>query len=111
MPPTPGSWWRRSPDAAVTGAPETRFVVVDLAAPEIPPRVLAGPAATIWACVDGARNTAAITTAVAEAVGLGPDEVRADVERFLSTLQDSGLLVRSGPADPSGGQSPPPGGE
>ena len=87
--------WAPSPDVALTGSADTRFVVLDLASPGSEPAVLAGPAAAIWAAVDGTRDTAGVTAAVARSVGLDAEEVNEDVATFLETLHGNGLLVRS----------------
>lgn len=84
--------WRHSPDVAQV-AENDRVVVVDLARPAIPPRVLDGPAAVIWASVDGTRDTAAVVAAVAEAAGTAPADVSDDVATFLDDLRSSGLLT------------------
>lgn len=86
------SAWRHSPDVAqvVDG---DRFVVLDLARPATPPRVLSGPAAVIWSCVDGLRGTPAVAEAVAASVEVSVEEVHDDVAAFLTELRDSGLLV------------------
>lgn len=89
--------WSFSPDLAVTG-PDTahaRWVVVDLAAPAVPPRVLADAAAVIWSAVDGRRDTDGVVAEVAEQVGLEPDSVRTDVVTFLESLAADGLLRRT----------------
>lgn len=89
--------WSFSPDLAVTGPDETtgRWVVVDLAAPAVPPRVLAEAAAVIWDAVDGRRDTDGVVAEVADRVGLEPDAVRADVVTFLESLDADGLLRRT----------------
>ncbi|MFC6152628.1 PqqD family peptide modification chaperone, partial [Nocardioides yefusunii] len=87
-----------SPDVAHTSVdPSGRHALVDLSSPSTPPRILAGPAAVIWECVDGSRDRAAVVAAVADEVGLSPDEVRDDVEGFVGELLGLGLL-REGPA-------------
>jgi hypothetical protein len=61
--------------------------------PRGPIAVLDGPAAVIWrAFVAGNRETTA--SRVAEAAGVGPDDVRPAVEEFLSQLDQAGLLPR-----------------
>lgn len=89
--------WSFSPDLAVTGPDETsgRWVVVDLAAPAVPPRVLADAAAVVWGAVDGLRDTEGVVTEVATQVGLDPDDVRADVVTFLESLAADGLIRRT----------------
>lgn len=89
--------WSFSPDLAVTGPDPShgRWVVVDLAAPAVPPRVLAEAAAVIWGAVDGLRDTEGVVREVAAQVGLEPDAVRADVVVFLESLAADGLLRRT----------------
>jgi hypothetical protein len=88
--------WTYSPDIARTGPSGTdgRYVVVDLASPATPPRVLAGPAAVIWGAVDGVRDTAGIVAEVATQVELEEDAVLRDVVTFLESLATDGLLTQ-----------------
>lgn len=82
-----------APDVAHTSVdPSGRHVVVDLSAPATPPRVLAGPAAIIWGCVDGVRDLDGLVEAVAAEAELEPDDVRADVTAFVADLLHLGLL-------------------
>ena len=96
---TPGSAWRHAPDVAQVSG-DDRYVLLDLAHPAVPPRVLTGPAAVIWASVDGRSDTPAVVAAVAEAVGASAEDVRDDVAAFLVELQASGLLI--GPPESEG---------
>ncbi|QCX26749.1 PqqD family protein [Nocardioides jishulii] len=69
-----------------------RVVLLDLDDAAHPPRILTGPAAEIWAAVDGRRSLADVTQEVAEAFGAPVDEVADDVSAFVATLLREGLL-------------------
>jgi hypothetical protein len=72
-----------------------RVALLDLARPAAPAQVLEGPAAAIWGALDGTRATADIVAVVAGEFGLAPDAVRADVEGFLASLAERGLVEAS----------------
>ena len=72
-----------------------RVVILDLDRLSEPPRVLADTAAAIWGAVDGQRTEEQIVTAVAEAYGLEPVQIRDDVTAFLAELSELGLVVAS----------------
>jgi hypothetical protein len=69
--------------------------VVDLDHLDLPPYVFDGPAAQIWACVDGDRTEAEIVADLAEAYEMPTEVVTADVRAFLDRLRDLGLIVTS----------------
>jgi hypothetical protein len=68
-------------------------VVLDLDRPELPPYVFEGPAADIWAAVDGRRSEAEMAAELAEAFEAPVDVVTADVRQFVDRLRELGLLV------------------
>jgi hypothetical protein len=68
-------------------------VVLDLDHPERAPYVLQGPAAQVWACVDGDRTESEIVTDLSEAFEAAVDVVAADVRQFVDRLRDLGLIV------------------
>lgn len=84
--------WHHSPDVAQVEEND-RFVVLDLTHPAVPPRILIGPAAVVWSCIDGHRDTRSVAEAVAEAVGTTVEEVHHDVVDFLRHLSASGLVT------------------
>ena len=84
--------WRRAPSAAYVDN-EQRAVVLDLDHLELPPFVFEGPAAQIWACVDGDRTEAEIVADLAEAFEVPEEVVARDVRDFIDRLRDLGLVV------------------
>ena len=84
--------WRRAPHAAYVDN-ERRTVVLDLDHLELPPFVFEGPAAQIWACVDGDRTEAEIVADLAHAFEVSAEVVAADVRDFIDRLRDLGLVV------------------
>lgn len=65
--------------------------------PDGPLQVLEGTGALIWraattASASGGHPEDAVTEQVARQVGVEPDEIRSDVESFLSALLERGLL-------------------
>lgn len=49
--------------------------------------------AAVWLMVDGARDVAAIITAVAEAKATGTEVVAGDIEAFLGELRQRGFIT------------------
>ncbi|WP_110239373.1 PqqD family protein [Nocardioides gilvus] len=88
-------WSRRS--SLVEVESETRVVLLDLDDLAHPPRILAGPAAAVWVAADGSRDTEAVCAEVARYFEISAQDIRTDVETFLSDLVAEGLLV-GGPA-------------
>jgi len=88
--------WRHAARAAYVESPDgsaERVVVLDLDHPELPPFVFEGPAAQIWACVDGDRTEAEIVADLAEAFEAAHEVVAVDVRRFIDRLRELGLIV------------------
>lgn len=83
--------WRHRASVAAVGD-SARTVLIDLTDPAHPPRILQGPAATVWQAVDGRRDLAALCEQVGAEFGLPSDEVTADVVDFLRSLADQGLI-------------------
>lgn len=78
--------WRRSPEVAVVDC-GARVVVLPLADPAAGrPMVLEGPAAAVWHALDEPGTSSEVAGRVAEAVGVPPAEVEADVAGFLLRL-------------------------
>ena len=84
--------WRRATGTAYVESPE-RVVVLDLDHLDLPPYVFEGPAAQIWACLDGDRTETEIVTDLAEAFEAPAEVVAADVRRFVDRLRELGLIV------------------
>jgi hypothetical protein len=87
--------WRRATSAAYVETPR-RAVVLDLDHLDLPPYVFDGPAAQIWACVDGDRTEAEIVADLAEAFEVPADHVASDVRDFVERLRELGLVVADG---------------
>ena len=77
-----------------------RTVLLDLDDAAHPPRILTGPAATVWQAVDGTRDLSAICRWVADEFGTTPDQVSADVRTFLADLAADELLEHAEPVEP-----------
>lgn len=86
----PGGWRRGDAVAYVSSA--DRVALLDLNRLASPAHVLEGPAAAIWDAVDGARTTAEIVDVVAGEYGMAADDVRGDVQGFLASLAELGLI-------------------
>jgi hypothetical protein len=84
--------WRRAASTAYVESPE-RAVVLDLDHPDRSPYVFEGPAAQIWACIDGDRTESEIVSDLAEAFEVAHDVVAPDVREFVDRLRDLGLIV------------------
>jgi hypothetical protein len=87
--------WRRATSAAYVESPE-RVVVLDLDHLDRPPYVFEGPAAQIWACVDGERSESEIVEDLAHAFEAPEDVVAHDVRQFVDQLRELGLVLRDG---------------
>ena len=87
--------WRRATSTAYVESPE-RVVVLDLDDPGHAPYVFEGPAAQVWACVDGDRTEAEIVDDLAEAFGVSAEVVAHDVRGFVDQLVELGLVVADG---------------
>jgi pyrroloquinoline quinone biosynthesis protein D len=88
--------WRHASSTAYVESPDgsaARVVVLDLDQPELPPYVFEGPAAQIWACVDGDRTEAEIVADLAEAFEAAHEVVAVDVGQFIDRLRKLGLIV------------------
>lgn len=68
-------------------------MVLDLDHCDLAPYVFEGPAAQVWACVDGDRTELEIVHDLAEAFGVSIDVVAVDVRRFVDRLADLGLIT------------------
>jgi hypothetical protein len=55
--------------------------------------VLNATGASVWQLIDGRRTADEIALEIAGVVHAPPDVVRSDVENFLATLRERGLLV------------------
>lgn len=85
--------WQHGPDVAYVQA-EARVVALDLIhAPDLP-QVLSPSAAAVWQAIDGQRSDDAIVAEVADAYGVTPEAIAADVRQFLADLAATGLIVR-----------------
>jgi hypothetical protein len=88
--------WRHAPSAAYVESPDgssERVAVLDLDHPELSPYVFEGPAAQIWACLDGDRTEAEIVADLAEAFEAPLEVVSGDVRVFVDRLRQLGLIV------------------
>lgn len=83
--------WAHRPSVIQVGD-ASRVVLLDLDDAAHPPRILTGPAASVWMGVDGSRDVPGICRHVAEEFGLTADEVSTDVRTFLADLAAGGLL-------------------
>jgi hypothetical protein len=88
--------WRHAPGTSYVDSPE-RVVIVDLDHLERMPYVFAGPAAEIWACLDGESTESQMVAELAEAFEVSEDVVAGDVHQFLDRLRDLGLVVATDP--------------
>lgn len=52
--------------------------------------------ATIWKLIDGTRTADDIALAVVEAFEVEPEQARRDVEEFLASLTEAGMIGRAG---------------
>ena len=52
--------------------------------------------ATIWRLIDGTRTADDIALAVVEAFEVEPEQARRDVEEFLASLTEAGMIDRKG---------------
>ena len=96
LPPAdPSTVWRRATSTAYVETPR-RAVVLDLDHLDLPPYVFEGPAAQIWACVDGDRTEAEIVADLAEAFEVPAEVVAPDVREFIDRLRGLGLVVTDG---------------
>jgi hypothetical protein len=59
--------------------------------------VARGTGPRVWDLVGGASSVEEVVRAVADRYGKAPDEVRADVEAFVSDLVERGFLVEVKP--------------
>jgi hypothetical protein len=63
---------------------------------ESPPIVLAGPAWAVWTAVaDGGEDVPTVVSRVSELTGVSADDVAHDVQEFLRTLVEAGLLAQA----------------
>ena len=69
-----------------------RAVILDEKGEEL---ITLNPVGTlVWEAIDGRRDTAAIVDHLLPQVdGVGPDELRSDVEEFLGELREQGLVA------------------
>jgi hypothetical protein len=74
---------------------EDRVVVLHLDRLEELPVVLSGSGAAIWHAVDAADDVTDTVGTVAEAFGVQPEDVEADVRAFLEDLAGRGLITRA----------------
>lgn len=88
-----GGAWQHGPQVAHVQA-ENRVVALDLVHAPDAPQVLSPSAAAVWQAIDGQRSDEAIVAEVADAYGVAPEEIAADVRQFLADLAASGLIVR-----------------
>lgn len=70
-----------------------RVVVLELEHVGSRPIVLEGTAFTIWNEIDGSSDTDAIVLRLSDDLGFPPDQIRPDVERFLTRLQKEHLIA------------------
>ena len=54
---------------------------------------LSGTGAAIWRLIDGTRDRAAVIAAAAGQFDAPEDEIAGDVDEFLATLRETGLLA------------------
>jgi hypothetical protein len=52
--------------------------------------------ATIWSLIDGTRTADEIALAVVETFEVEPEQARRDVEEFLASLTEAGMIRRAG---------------
>lgn len=83
--------WRRSDHVAHVDGPD-RVAVLDLAHLRRPPMILEGSAAVIWQLLDGSRDVAALTEAVAQHFHVTAEEIGPSVAAFLDQLRDLELI-------------------
>ena len=87
--------WRRSSAIAVVERPGravTLSLDVDSA---VAPLVMEGTSFDIWTLVDGTRDTAELVEELAAAYGADSDSILADVEAFLASLEQYGIVELS----------------
>jgi hypothetical protein len=84
--------WLRAPGTAYVDSAE-RVVIVDLDHLDRMPYVFAGPAAEVWACLDGECTESEMVAELAGAFEVAQDVVAGDVHQFLDRLRDLGLVV------------------
>ena len=66
---------------------------------ESPPVVLVGPAWAVWTAVAaGGGDAPTVVRRVTELTGASADDVSHDVQGFLTTLVEAGLLAQAGSA-------------
>lgn len=82
---------RRSPDVAWVDS-EDRVVLVRLDDLAAEPLVLSGSAVVIWAAVDEPLSLDDLVTQVAAAYDRPADDVRAEVEAFVASCRQLGIL-------------------
>lgn len=54
---------------------------------------LTGTARAIWELIDGSRDAAAIAAELADHYAANDDAIPVEVERFVATLRDAGLVA------------------
>jgi PqqD family protein of HPr-rel-A system len=62
--------------------------------------VLNATASAVWRLLDGTRDAAAVVAALAARYGVAAGEIRADVERTLAELAETGMLESAQPILP-----------
>ena len=88
------SVYAHSEDVAVVGDGD-RVIVLDLNRLDRSPEALIGTAARIWQAIDGEQDEEHLVAQLAEQFGTTPESISGDVRRFLTQLEDLGLVVRS----------------
>ena len=92
--PTSRDGWHRAPDVAFVDDGE-RVVLLNLRDPrEGRPRLLAGPAATVWRAIERSNLIEDVLETVAGQFGVPTDQIGIDVEAFLRALEGEGLVYR-----------------
>jgi hypothetical protein len=85
--------WRPAGQIAVIASVE-RVAIVNLSTPQLPPQILAGTAAAVWAELEEGASTRSVVDGVVSRFAGPPDVIAAEVLQFLHRLEAEGLIVR-----------------